>query len=373
MTSRGKDSNSGGPNAPRLPNGNINWAKVYTDYLKPIIRSQIAPNTIRGLLYALLSQDVLKKSDYGGLKTHLRDWRQDGLIDWDDIADGSGRGVINEFGDYRSADDIINQQIRWLRNAGTNYRNAYLSNHFRWYGQPHYIEIQTEKHAVAGTVSVLVGPEFTRVVFNRGNSGWEGMRQVALRLKRERFTIDLKTGEPMERMNILNPLTEEYGPGIHVWYLGDRDRKGRHMDLEIRDQLSFFGVWKYIDFRRIAVTESQISKFGLIPSGDKGEYQIDALNIANPEKFKKLLLDHIQPFFDQDTQKRLLRQNPVRTVDALVRTRIKFLSQRQQDAALKKRSTMVNRLQKWIERHESEKQKLAAAREAAELFEESYR
>jgi hypothetical protein len=373
MTVRGKGSNSGGPNAPRLRNGNIDWNRVYINHLKPIICSQIAPNTIRGILYALLSADVLKKSDYGGLKTHLRDWRQDGVIDWNDIADGSGRGVVNEFGDYRDANDIVNKQINWLRNAGPNYRDAYLSNHFRWYGQPHYIELQTEKHAVAGTVSVLVGPEFTRVVFNRGNSGWEGMRQVALRLKRERFTIDLKTGEVLERMNILNPLTGEYGPGIHLWYLGDRDKKGRHMDLEIRDQLGFFGVWKYIDFKRIAVIESQISEFGLIPSGDKGEYQIDALNIANPEKFKKLLLDHIQPFFNEDIHKHLLRQNPARTIDALVHTKIRFLSQRQQNAALKKRSTMVNLLQNWIERRESEKQKLAAVREAAKLLEDSYR
>jgi hypothetical protein len=372
MVSR-RGNNSGGPKAPRLPNGNIDWNKVYSDYLGPIIRKQVAPNTIRGLLYALLSKDVLKKSDYGGLKTHLRDWRLDRTIDWDDIADGSGRGVVNDFGDFRSAEDIINQQISWLRNAGTNYRDAYLTNHYRWYGQPHYIEFMSEKHAVTGTVSILLEDKFTRIVFNRGNSGWEGMRQVALRLKRERFTIDLKTGDVMERMNVLNPLTGEYGPGIHVWYLGDRDRKGNHMDFEIRDQLGVFGLTRdKVDFRRIAVTEAQISEFGLIASGDKGEYQIDALNIANSEKFKKLLLDHVNPFFNYDIYKRLLQQNPVRIVDALVRTKIKFLTQRQQNAVLKKRSTMVERLQKWIERRESEERKLAAKREVAETLEDDY-
>lgn len=329
MVRRGKSPNLGGQNAPRHPNGNIDWKRVYNEFLSDIIRNQVAPNTTRGHLYNLISKNVLKKSDYGQLKDHLVEWRKDGIIDWDDIADGSGRGVVNDFDDYRSGEDIINGNLNWLRNADKYYRDNYLSNHFRWYGQPHYVEFQSEKHAVTGTVRVLVGKQFTRIVFNRGNSGWEGMRQVALRLRKEFYTIDLKTGKRMERGDVLNPLTGKLGSGVHLWYLGDKDKKGDHMDLEIEEQLKFFGVWDHIEFKRIAVTEPQISEYNLIPTGDKGEYQIDALNIANPYKFKELLLGYITPFFDVKIHKLLLRQNPIDIINKSVHTKIKFLSKKE--------------------------------------------
>ena len=97
---RGPKNNSGGPNAPRLSNGNIDWKRVLIDHLQPIIADQIAPNTNRGLMYILESKGVLKKSDYDGLTDHLVKWRQDGEINWDDVADGSGRGIMNDFSDY---------------------------------------------------------------------------------------------------------------------------------------------------------------------------------------------------------------------------------------------------------------------------------
>ena len=48
---RGHINDSGGPNAPRFPNKNIDWTTLRDKYLIPELRKQKAPNTIRGLMY----------------------------------------------------------------------------------------------------------------------------------------------------------------------------------------------------------------------------------------------------------------------------------------------------------------------------------
>lgn len=130
---RGIKNNSGGINAPRRANGNINWDEVYRQYIAGIILEQIASNTLRGIMYILKSKNILKKSDYNGLITHCRDWRKAGLIAWNDIIDGSGRGVINDFGDYLNIPNFVNNQINYIRNGGEYYRR-YLETRWRWYG-----------------------------------------------------------------------------------------------------------------------------------------------------------------------------------------------------------------------------------------------
>ena len=57
---RGHKSNSGGPNALRFANGNINWNEVYRKYLSDIMTNQRAPNTVRGLKYIVKAREILK-------------------------------------------------------------------------------------------------------------------------------------------------------------------------------------------------------------------------------------------------------------------------------------------------------------------------
>jgi hypothetical protein len=119
---------------PRRTNGNIDWEEVYKRYVKDIIRSQIAPNTGRGLMYILKSKGVLVKSDYNQLIVHLRDWRKDGRIRWDQIADGSGRGIINDFYDYKDPDEFFGSRIESLKRGGKVYTRL-LNEDWRWHGQ----------------------------------------------------------------------------------------------------------------------------------------------------------------------------------------------------------------------------------------------
>ena len=155
---------SGGINSPRRSNGNIDWEIVYSKYIKSIIEGQIAPNTTRGIMYILESRGILKKSDYSGLNVHLTDWRKDGRIDWNDIADGSGRGVFNDFSYYQDPDGWISSHVNFLKNGGENYRWL-LNNQWRWTNQPHYVEFWSEKHAVVGTIAAHIRGTYVRVAY----------------------------------------------------------------------------------------------------------------------------------------------------------------------------------------------------------------
>ena len=139
-------------NTPLKTNGDIDWYAI-KPYVTSIIDRQSAPNTVRGILYILETNQILKKTDYSynRLDSLLVDWRKEGHFKWSDIADGSGRGVVNDFPDYKDPDSWINDYIDILRNGGDNYR-AWLTEDWRWYGQPHYIEFLTEKHTVTPTI-----------------------------------------------------------------------------------------------------------------------------------------------------------------------------------------------------------------------------
>ena len=305
--------------SPRRPNGNIDWEEIYKREVKGIIRNQIAPNTGRGLMYLLKSKGILVKSDYNQLIIHLRDWCKDGRIRWDQIADGSGRGIINDFTDFQSPDLFFGRRIQSLRHGGEIYRQI-LNADWRWYGQKHYVEFWLEKHAITGTVAALVGDRYVRVGFNKGNPGWRYMRDNCERLKGELYTTG-SNGEKMRRKIVLR-------------YLGDNDKQGNHMDHEIRDQLEFFGMLKLVDFKRIAVTDEQVESYGLMTNFESGEgYEVDALNAYNPNKFANLIIDQMEPYFDEEVHKAMLEREEfqAKTIDAAIRSKVAFLDEDEDD------------------------------------------
>ena len=118
-------------------------------------------------MYILKSKGILVKADYNQLTTHLKDWRKEHKIGWDQIAEGSGRGIINDFSAYQSPDAFVNSHVEFLKNGGAYYRK-YLDTEWRWHGQQHYIEIWVEKHAIVGTVAAIVGNRFVSVGYNKG-------------------------------------------------------------------------------------------------------------------------------------------------------------------------------------------------------------
>ena len=314
---------------PRRPNYDIDWEEIWKQYVRPIIKSQIAPNTGRGLMYILKSKQILVKKDYKGLITHLRDWRKDGRIGWDQIADGSGRGIINDFSDFESPDEYIKSRYNELLHAGQFYHD-YLNNDWRWYGQKHYVEFWLEKHAIAGTTSALVGDRYVRVGFNRGNTGWRYMHDCCQRLRNELYTRDINSNDSQKRIRRT----------IHVYYLGDRDQQGDHMDLEIRAQLRFFGMLHSVDFERIAITDEQVKSYNLPQNFESGEgYEVDALNAYNPQQFAKLIDEHINKHFDKGIHEKVLALPDFqpKTIDDRIGKKIIFLDQSTKSRGKRKR------------------------------------
>jgi len=303
----GVRNDSGGSAAPRRSNGNIDWREVFNLYIMDIIDNQIAPNTLRGIMYILKSKNVLKKSDYSGLTIHCRDWRKSGLIDWYDIIDGSGRGVINDFPEHYNPEDWVNQKVSYLKNGGSIYRKN-LNGPWRWYGQPNYVEVWCEKHAIVGTVSQLLKNKYVRVAFNKGNPGWGYMHDNCERLKEE---IEQS---PTGKRN------------IHIFYLGDYDEHGLGMDKQLQSQLRYFGLWDKIHFERIGLLREQVDEYGLPPNFEKGGgYEVDALNAFNPRAFRDLILNHIDPLFDESIHEEILAKHPVEDINDMIRKRVEFL------------------------------------------------
>lgn len=136
------------------------------------------------------------------------------------------------------------------------------------------------------------------------------------------------------RSNYQRLLSELRGPNagpnigsrrLHIFYLGDYDKYGRDMDRQMRVQLQHFGIWDYVHFERIGIIPEQIAEYGLIPNEDNDGYEIDALFAFNPQKFQKLLDEHIEPYFDEDIYQKLLAEHQSKDIDKLVKTRVKFL------------------------------------------------
>ena len=113
---------------------------------------------------------------------------------------------------------------------------------------------------------------------------------------------------------------------IHVFYLGDDDKQGRHMDEEIRAQLDFFGMSSLVKFQRIGLTKPQIKQYDLPTNFESGEgYEVDALYAFKPLEFRKLIHEHIDPYFDEDIHEHILEQYPVEVIQSLINKKVMFL------------------------------------------------
>ena len=137
--------------------------------------------------------------------------------------------------------------------------------------------------------------------------------QYAQKLKRELRYFDIETDELKPRE-------------VYIWYLGDDDHYGRHMDLELRNQLREFGILHKIHFERIAVLPEQVSEYGIPLADEGGGYEIDALNAYNPDLFKHLLLDHTDgDYFDEDIHEKVVEKFSEDYITKILNDKVTFL------------------------------------------------
>ena len=100
------------------------------------------------------------------------------------------------------------------------------------------------------------------------------------------------------------------------------------MDQEIREQLEFFEISDFVEFKRIGLTPHQVKAYDLPSNFESGEgYEVDALNAFKPEEFAKLIHRSIDLYFDKSLHKRILEKYSPQIIDSRIRERIGFLDE----------------------------------------------
>lgn len=183
--------------------------------------------TIRHLCYVMESRGYIEKTErafktYDG---HLVNWRRKGLIPWNAFIDNTrwyyGRNV------YDGLEDALIQS-----------RNAYRRN--LWADLDVYVEIWTEKDAIAGVLLDAADPYGVKVLPLRGFASLSMLYSAAV------------TFREMAR----------HDKEVYVYFFGDHDPSGRLIDPSaLRSLEDDFGV--SVNFDRVALTEDQMRDYNL--------------------------------------------------------------------------------------------------------------
>jgi hypothetical protein len=196
--------------------------------VKQILAGEDDTITIRHLFYRLVGLSVIAKDEgqYHLLCSHLARWRRSGEVAWSAFADPT-RGY---YGDQLFTD--VNES---LQNAVACYRKNL------WMNQGSYVEVWTEKDAIASAVCNAVSDFGVRVYVCRGFSSLTGLYSAADQFRRQ----------------------QQRGKEAIILHLGDHDPSGlaidRHVERSLRED---FGL-KEICTCRLAVTPEQIAEYSL--------------------------------------------------------------------------------------------------------------
>lgn len=240
--------------------------------------------TLRQLYYQLVARDVIPntKRDYDRLGDLLSDARMGGYVDWNAIED---RGRIpKKHSEWENLEEIMASVRRSFRLP-------------RWRHQPNYVELWSEKDALASVLQPITEHFHVPMIINKGYSSTSAMYAGY-----KRFDEAL-----------------DYGKNAVVLYLGDHDPSGLDMDRDIRNRLTEFGL-SDIEVRRIGLTQEQIRRFnpppnpakltdsraqGYISQFGRVSWEVDAIP---PEELDRLVRASIEDLTDMDYYNRVIEQ-----------------------------------------------------------------
>jgi hypothetical protein len=123
-----------------------------------------------------------------------------------------------------------------LDEALTNFASTYRRS--LWTEQNAYVEIWTEKDAISGVMAQETSPWDTPLMVSRGFSSISFLHSAAEAI--------LHVGKP-----------------AYLYYFGDHDPSGVHIDRKIESDLREFAPGADIHFHRVAVRPEQISLWNL--------------------------------------------------------------------------------------------------------------
>lgn len=258
---------------------------------------------------------VMGMDGYGFKKKYIL--RRGAVLDVDCFADDT-RGAIQDFhDDYRTPEQHIKDSIDFLENLPIEYKSLIP----KWHNQEYHVELWTEKNAMVGTFRSILKDLDVRIVYNRGFDSISNTYRTVKRLHKAWM----------------------YGKKVRILYFGDLDPSGDAMDEIMNENLDvFFDVSVHrknglYDFKRIGVLYDHIkqyklkmnpdkkvlaklgedprkerfkAKYGIAPGKETDnqlfQYEIDALAAADPAGFKKMVLDEIKPYYDNEIYNKLL-------------------------------------------------------------------
>lgn len=311
----------------------INWKyiiKIIKEDLN-IYYSQGYKPTVRTIFYRLHSKGLIPntKSSYTSLDNATVKAREDGRLPMNCFADNS-RHVVGDFNEvYYEPNEFIDLDINSIKNIPEEYSNFIP----RWYKQPEYVEVWTEKDAMVGNFQSILQEMDVKIVPNRGFTSWTFLNECMKRLKK----------------------WKDQAKNIHVLYFGDFDPSGDNMFDELKRRISKIGLkpdinlrLDEIDFQRVAVIPEQIKKYKLPVKLDKstkeklnrdsrttgfvkkygGLYavELDALPALIPDEFKKLLIQSVEQFYDKKIYAKIISKHSADEIHELLKNKINQLS-----------------------------------------------
>jgi len=234
--------------------------------------------TLRHLFYRVSSLGFINKTetDYAKLSGYTMKWRRLGSIPWDAFVDSTRW--------YHGARTFDN-----LSESLENSKKCYRRN--LWQSQNAYVEIWTEKEAIAAIVQQAAEPFGVPVFPMKGFASGSALFMIAQQLK----------------------YYQSVGKEVYIYYLGDHDPSGRCIDESIVRNLEKDHNVEF-NFHRIAITQEQIKQYNLPTRPTKksdprsGKFEGDSVEIdaMAPHTIRELVESNIARHISGNEWKREL-------------------------------------------------------------------
>lgn len=264
--------------------------------------------TVRQLFYRFVATNTFPDSwrdiEHGGTKNTdknykrlgaiLGDARYAGLIDWDHIEDRNREAQqVRDWSSGRAALDEL--------------ANAFRFN--RWGTQPFYVELWSEKAALAGVLGSIAVEYHVPLMVTRGYSSASAMKDSADRISERCHGRQVR------------PV---------ILYVGDHDPSGEDMVRDCRERLAEFRAPEWLDVRKVAITMEQVEQYKPPPNPLKtkrgklsdsrakrylaehghSSWEADALP---PDELRKLVTDTLKAYVDKEAMDKVIgEENEIR-------------------------------------------------------------
>ena len=181
------------------------------------------PLTVRGVFYRVMSAGAVEKTEkaYAAAQREVLKLRRAGILPYEWIADGTRWQVKQPSWD--TAQDALDD-------TAASYRRDL------WHNQETYVEVWSEKDAIASIVSPVTDKWDVPLMIARGFASESFLWSTANTIRNQ----------------------DEDGKDVVIYQLGDHDPSGIAAWEHVQTRLSEFAPDAYIHFERLAVTESQI-------------------------------------------------------------------------------------------------------------------